>query len=258
MVAASGWAGCTTQPLDARSRFVEDGVSIEAHAEWAGEKIVVDNAGVTSSGGISVTTGERSRVLAIARMLAVAGTLDKPSADEAIIAAKATFFVTTSYALQSFSDPRITSVRCGEARSRAGDTAGCDALDVALPAGTLEQPLLLSARSGNGRVAISLGAEVRELDVHASHGPIEVTVPATRGAILSIVADTGDDVVLRLPPDFAADAITLETGGAVDTAAFPDVRSGKGRGAAGLGAKSITVRSAAPGSTGGRVVLLAQ
>lgn len=243
----SGCVGCTTQPLDARSRFVEDGVRLESDVAWSGEKFVVNNTGVAPTGGLSIASNNgRSRVLAVARMLAVASTLDKPSADEAIRAAKATFAVTPS------------SVRCGEGRSSAGDTGGCDALDVSLPEGTPQQPLSLSALSGNGSVSVSLGTALAELDVHGSRGAIEITVPATKGAIVSITADTGDDILLRLPRDFAADVITLDTSGAIDSAAFPDVRSGQGRGIAGEGAKSITLRSARTGNAGGRIVLLAQ
>jgi hypothetical protein len=240
---------------------VEDGVSIQAHAAWSGERFVVDNAGVTPMGGLSIATDPESpRARAVGRMLVTADTLDKPVADEAIIAAKATYTITTTYTTTTtFSDPKITAVRCGQVKSATGDPAGCDALDVTLPHGTEEQPLSITARSGNGRVGVALGAAVRELDLRGSGGPIEVAIPSTKGAVITIIADTGDEVILRLPRDFAADAITLETGGPVDTAAFPDVQSGKGRGAAGAGAKSITVRSAAAfGGVGGRILVLAQ
>jgi hypothetical protein len=245
-------AGCQTQSLEARSRFVEDGVSLEAPAAWSGERFLIDNEGVSPTGGLSITTdSERSRAQAAARMLVTADTLDKPTADEAITAATATYTITT--------DPKLTSIRCGQVKSRTADPAGCDALDVSLPAGKAEQPLSVTARSGNGRVEVSLGDAVREVDLHGSHGPIEVAVPATTGAVITIVADTGDDIVLRLPRDFAADLITLETSGATDTSAFPDVQSGKGRGSAGLGATSITLRSvgaARAATAGGRLVLL--
>ncbi len=103
------------------------------------------------------------------------------------------------------------------------------------------------------KVNVNLGDAIRALDLHGSHGPIDVTIPATPKAVVSIVADTGDEITLRLPRDFAADLISLETTGFIDTTAFPDVQSGKPRGAAGTGAKSITLRAGA-----GRITLLAR
>ncbi|HSO33955.1 MAG TPA: hypothetical protein VLT33_15585 [Labilithrix sp.] len=259
MVAAAALAsaGCRTQSLPERGRFVEDGVAVEALGDWQGEPIVIDNTGVLPTGGLSIAAEDgRARISAIARLLALRDTLDKPGADDAIVKAKKTFLITSSLL-----DPKTTSVVCGAVNLTSGndsgkpeDDAGCDALDVSVPPGTPERPLRMTARSGNGKVGVSLGAAVlAAFDLTASRGPIDVAVPSTPGAAITIVAATGDDVVLRLPRDFAADAVTLETGGAVDTLAFPDVQSGRGRGVPGAGAKSITVRTAT-----GRIVLLAQ
>lgn len=248
--AALAAAGCKTQALDARSRFVEDGVTLDAQQEWAGEAIAIDNTGVTDTGGLSVASNDsRTRIGAIARMLALRETLDKPGADDAIIKAKETLRITTSAV-----DPKATTVACGAVAGTGEDSAGCDALDVTVPAGKAELPLTLKARSGNGKVGIALAAAtVKGLDLTASNGTIDVAVPSNAGAVIALVAATGDDVVLRLPRDFAADSITLETTGPVDTLAFPDVQSGKGRGPAGAGAKSIAVRSSS-----GRISLVAQ
>jgi len=239
--AAMSSIGCkTTQALDDRGRFVEDGVTLDAKDDWGGEPIAIDNTGVTATGGLSVAAdGERTKIGAIARLLALRDTLDKPGADDAIVKAKGTFLITTSTA-----EPKATTVVCGAVAGTGEDSAGCDALDITVPAGKPEMPLTLQARSGNGKVGVSLApASVKGLDLTASNA----------GAVISIVAATGDDVVLRLPRDFAADSITLETTGALDTLAFPDVQSGKGRGAAGAGAKSIAVRSSS-----GRISLVAQ
>ncbi len=249
--AAMSSIGCkTTQALDGRGRFVEDGVTLDAKDDWGGEPIAIDNTGVTATGGLSVAAdGERTKIGAIARLLALRDTLDKPGADDAIVKAKGTFLITTSTA-----EPKATTVVCGAVAGTGEDSAGCDALDITVPAGKPEMPLTLQARSGNGKVGISLApAAVKGLDLTASNGSIDVAVPSNAGAVISIVAATGDDVVLRLPRDFAADSITLETTGAIDTLAFPDVQSGKGRGAAGAGAKSIAVRSSR-----GRISLVAQ
>lgn len=248
---------CRGQTLDERSRFVEDGVGKDAPAEWSGEKIEIDNAGVTPSGGLAVSAGDGMRVHAVARMLAIADTADKANADQAILSATESYVVTTSAG--------VTTVRCGHGAtfaSAAGNDSGCDALDVSVPRGTLEKHLSVVARSGNGKVVASLGGAVlAELNVHASHGTVDVSADSTQGAAITIVSETGDDITLRLPQDFAADAVVLEgASDKLDTSAFPDVVSGKGRGAAGAGAKSITIRSGAPGGAGptGRIALVAQ
>lgn len=236
------------QSVVARSRFVEDGVQKGAPAAWAGERIEIDNAGVTANGGISVAGSSTDRVVATARMLAVADTYDKPSADQAIAAATDSLVVGTTAG--------VTTARCGHGKSVGSVVAaesGCDALDVAVPSGAAGKLLTVVARSGNGKVGVSLGgAALAELDVHATSGPIDATTPATQGASITLVSETGDVVTLRLPRDFAADALVLDApAGAVDTSAFPDVRSGAGRGEPGRGTRSITVRA-------GRIVLAVQ
>lgn len=229
---------------------MEDGVRLDADADWAGEAIAIDNTGVTATGGLSIAYDDgRTRIGAIARLLALRDTLDKPGADDAIVNAKKTFLITTSTA-----EPKATSVMCGAVAGTGEDSAGCDALDVTLPPGKPEQPLDIKARSGNGKVGVTLAATtLKGLDLTASNGALDVAVPTNAGAVISIVTATGDDIIVRLPRDFAADAVTLETTGAVDTTAFPDLQPGKGRGAAGAGAKSIAVRSSS-----GRISLVAQ
>lgn len=250
MAAALASTGCKSQSLEGRGRFVEDGVTLDADADWAGEVVAIDNTGVTATGGLSIAYDDgRTKIGAIARLLALRDTLDKPGADDAIVQAKRTFLIATSTA-----EPRSTSVRCGAVAGAGQDSAGCDALDVTLPGGTPERPLDIKARSGNGKVGVTLATTtLTGLDLTASNGAIDVAVPSNAGAVISVVTATGDDIVLRLPRDFAADAITLETTGAIDTLAFPDVKSGKGRGATAAGAKSIVVRSSS-----GRISLLAQ
>lgn len=234
-------AGCKGQELEARSRFVEDGVKLDAPAAWGGEAVVVESSGVTTTGGLSLSVEDDDHVRSTARMLAVADTTDKASADAAIDEVKK-----TAYAISTAAG--VTTVRCGTvarfASVAAGD-AGCDALDVTFPGGATDRPLTVTARSAKGLVAGSFaGATLKNLELHGSNGRIELTVPATKDATILVVAETGDEVVLRLPVDFAADAMVLEApAGAVDTSAFPDVQTGKGRGEAGRGAKSITVRA---------------
>jgi hypothetical protein len=239
-------ASCQSQTLAQRSRFVEDGVQKAAEAAWDGQRIEIDNAGVSATGGLGVSAPGADRVVATARMLAVADTYDKPSADQAIVAATTSFVVTTASG--------VTTARCGHGAEVGSVTAaesGCDALDVSVPSGSAAKPLTVVARSGNGNVGVSLGSVVlAELDVHASHGAVDVTTTATLGATLTVASETGDLVTLRLPRDFATDLLVLDAP-VVDTSAFPDVQPGKGRGEPGRGAKTITVRA-------GRVVLAAK
>lgn len=246
-------AGCRGQSVSARSNFVEDGVQLVAAAAWAGERIEIDNAGVTAGGGLALTATADDRVSATARMLSVADTTDKSSADFAIATATATFVIGTAGG--------VTSVQCGHGTQRGSATAeesGCDALDVSVPVGTPEKRIAVAARSGNGKVGVAFdGAQVAELTLHASHGTIDVRTAATQGASIIIVSETGDDITLHLPADFQADAIVLDTtAGKTDTSAFADLQAGKGRGQIGLGAKLITVRSSAPGGVSGRIVLV--
>lgn len=243
-------AACNAPEVADRSRFVEDGVTAAAVADWAGEKIVVDNAGVSPVGGVAITTDTGTkRIEVVARLLAIADTQDKPSADRAIDEAKKGLQDVTTAG-------DTTTVDCGHppaTGSVASAEAGCDALDVSLPAGTEQKPLQLAVRSGQGKVRASFDAAsfIGTFELRGSLGAIDVTLPSNRGAIVTVIAESGDPVILHLPPAFAADLVTLETApGNVDVVAFPDVASGKGRGPAGQGAKSITVR------TTGRITLV--
>jgi hypothetical protein len=223
-------------------------VQVAADAGWDAERIEIDNAGVSVTGGLALTSTGTDRVVATARMLAVADTEDKPSADSAIVSATKTFVITTTAG--------VTRVQCAHGTAVGSATAeesGCDALDVSVPTGSPEKPLTVVARSGNGKVGVAFGsAALAELDLRASHGLIDVTTSAPAGATIIIVSETGDDVTLRLPRDFATDALLLEAPAErIDTTAFPDAASGRGRGEAGRGAKSITVRA-------GRVTLAVQ
>jgi len=248
-------AGCKGQSVSDRSNFVEDGVQQVADAAWTGERIEIENLGVTAGGGLGLSATDTDRVVATARMLAVADTTDKSSADLAIVAATKSFVISTTAG--------VTSVRCGHGTqngSAAAEDSGCDALDVSVPAGTPDKRIAVAARSGNGKVGVAFdGAQLAELTLYASHGTIDVKTATTQGATITIVSETGDDVTLRLPGDFQADAIALDApADKIDTSAFADLQPGKGRGQVGLGAKLISVRTGAPGGASGRIVLVRQ
>jgi hypothetical protein len=244
---------CRGQSLNDRSDFVEDGVQVVGTTAWTGERIEIENAGVTSGGGLALTAGAVDRVSAMARMLSVADTTDKANADRAIVAATTSFVIDTAAG--------VTSVRCGHGTqngSAAAVDSGCDALDVSVPTGKADQLVAVAARSGNGKVGVAFdSAQLAELTLYASHGTIDVRAATTKGASITIVSETGDDITLHLPGDFQADAIVLDAAsGNVDTSAFADLQAGKGRGEIGAGAKLISVRSNAPSGTSGRIVLV--
>lgn len=251
--ALSALAACRGQSVNDRSNFVEDGVKVVAATAWTGERIEIDNAGVTSGGGLAVTATADDRVSATARMLSIADTTDKANADRAITAATTSFVIGVAAG--------VTSVRCGHGTkngSAAAEESGCDALDVSVPSGKVDQLVAVAARSGNGKVGVALdGTQLAELTLYASHGTIDVRAAATKGASITIVSETGDDITLHLPGDFQADAVVLDAAaGNVDTSAFADLQAGKGRGQIGAGAKLISVRSNAPGGATGRIVLV--
>jgi len=247
-------AACKGQAISARGNFVEEDVQQVAATAWNGERIEIDNAGVTAGGGLSVSATATDRPVATARMLSVADTYDKANADLTITAATQSFTIAT--------DAGVTSVQCAHGTTNGSADAmesGCDTLDVTVPTGTPDKHIALAVRSGNGKVSVAVdGAQLAELTVTASHGALDVKTATTQGAIITVLSETGDDVTLRLPADFQADLITIAgASGNIDTSAFADVKNGRGRGQAGAGAKLIEVRSSATdGGTGGRIVLV--
>jgi hypothetical protein len=121
---------CQGQSVDARSRFVEDGVQKSAAAPWSAERIEIDTTGVTATGGLGLAATDTDRVVATARMLSVAGTYDKESADRVITSATDGFTVATAAG--------VTTVHCAHGvaeKSATAEESGCDALDVAVPTG---------------------------------------------------------------------------------------------------------------------------
>lgn len=240
---------CKGQTLGDRSNFVEAALEITAHDEYSGEQMTVDTAGVTATGGLTVVSENgRTRVLAEATLLVNTATDQKPVADDAIARAAETYSVTTFYPTLDFGLPKLTAVKCGQVMSTLGDPAGCDTLTVTLPEGTTQQPLTLAATSGIGAASMTLTGVLANVSLHASHGALDVSFPSSQGAVIEVVAETGDAITLHLARDFAVDLLTLDTTGPIDTSSFPDVVVGKPRGAVGAGAKSITARSMGAGA----------
>jgi hypothetical protein len=258
LLVASVTTSCVSSPLLERARFVEDSVGKAADADWLGEKIAIelDGAGTNPAGGIEIIIDPATtRVSAVARLLAIADAEDKANADRSIEAAKATFNVTTTGG--------TTTVTCRHGQdfgSSAAKDSGCETLSVFVPGGTAAQPVALGARAGQGRILVTAtGATIRELELRAAAGAIEATVPTSAGAKIAAIAEGGGDVTVRVPADFAADIVTLSAApGKIDTSAFPDVQSGRGRGPQGLGARGIELTSKEVGGTTGKVTLARQ
>lgn len=258
VVGAAVLAGCTVQAtVKSKTRFVEDGVTLTSSEPWAGEAVTVraEGVGVAVNGGVVVRADPAATsITATARMVAMAEPEDKASADQSIIDAKQTFRIERG-------DGGFTIV-CGHGGSHGTSSAGesgCELVTVTVPAGSEAQPISVKALSGNGEVKVDLSAStLARLDVNAK-GDVDAKFPASKGASVSIVAEQADDIVARVPADFAADSVTLTADpGSIDNG-FSDLtldESGHGtRGAAGTGAASISLTSKPFAGSSGRVTL---
>lgn len=240
--------GCKVT-VETKDRFVEDNVTQEDTQDWAGESIKIDSAGVgiAVNGGLTVVAEPgRTRVKAVSRMLAMA--FQKSDADQSIVEAKQTFKITRS--------GQTITVACGHGQTHGesnGGESGCEAMTVYVPAGTATNKLNLEAASGNGSVKVTLSGELGNVGVNGK-GDIDATMPASKGASISLVAEQADDVVLHLPGDFAANEILLEADQAKIKNDFTDAKIGAGAGGRGTrdaGANSIKLTSKTfAGSTG--------
>lgn len=162
------------------------------------------------------------------------------------------------------------TVSCGQATEIYGQIAprdtGCD-LVVKIPA--VPTGVKLTARLAVGDLAASgvvasQGAAI-DLEVNAGaitaaidgsarivsgSGDVKGSVRPTRGST-TVIASGNGNVTLALPPDFAADALSLRGGkdGKSVVSAFADVTSAStSRGTAGAGAASITAAASDTGT----------
>jgi hypothetical protein len=256
-VAVSCFAiGCRASlDVETKTRYVEENVTREAEADWAGEDIVIkdDAVGISVNGGLTIVADPgATKVTATSRMLAMAFSEDKALADQSIAEAKDTFKISTSNG--------VTTVEChhgGSHGSSDSGSSGCELLEVHVPAGSATQPLNLNGQSGNGTLKVSAsGAFLGTLQVTSNGGDVDVTADANQGSTITASSEKADDVTLHVPADFAADSITLNADAqSIDTSAFADVKSGSGRGTAGEGAKAITLTSREFAGSTGKVIL---
>jgi hypothetical protein len=247
--------GCRVS-VETKSRFVEPNVVREDTAQWTGQPIVIkiDGVGASVNGGVNVEANpQATKVTANARMLAMAFASEKPSADQSIIEAKDTFKITNT------ADQILIECHHGGAHgsSEAG-TSGCELVNLVIPAGTAEKPLVLDVHGGNGTMTLQLrNAVLSNLGVNNASSDISAEIPNSIGANVSLVSD-GGDIAVTLPSSWAAEEVILIADADKIVNPFSDAKLGAGaggRGAAGAGLKSLKVTSKAPVISSGIITL---
>ncbi len=251
--------GCQVQAsIKTKTRFTEPNVVREDTADWDGQQrieIKIEGVGAALNGGVKVIADPSvKKVKATARMLAMAFSEEKESADLSIAEAKNTFTLSNS-------GDAIT-VSCGHGGSHASSNAGesgCELVEVVIPAGSADKPLDLKVLSGNGGLVLQLSnATLKNLGTNA-HGLTNADVPATKGANISLVGQEADDIAVKLPADFAADEVILQADeDKIELGPFADIKNGSGaggRGQAGTGLASLKLTSKEFAGSTGKITL---
>lgn len=230
------------EPEGGRGRFVEDQFARTSPVEYAGEAFAVDVAGVPApiNGGLDIvaTDPDLKFVYATARLVAVADLDDKANADLTIIDVEESFRIETAGG--------TVRVGCGRGRTHGtsnGEESGCELVQVGIPEGKQDRRLSVGARAGRGPLRASIEGVVASIDLRTADGRIDATLPASAGATISLVSEGVHDVVLKLPPDFAADEIVAS---AQVVSEFDDAKIGPGaggRGARGAGLARLVLAS---------------
>ena len=204
-----------------------------------------DNGGVTVISDPTYTT-----MTANARMLAMANTDDKASADQSIADAKATFGFTRPAAGE-------IDINCGHGQSHGSSdsgSSGCELVEIHVPAGSATQKLnLTKVLSGNGTMTLKLAnATIGTLGANANGAACDIvaTLPATLGGNISLVSNQAGQPTCT---DDAPDRVRRRQGRlrvrpehARSRAAFTDITAhdgGVGRGAASTGLASLKLTS---------------
>jgi hypothetical protein len=229
-----------------QTRYTKDIAAQSTKADWNGTgTITIDDAtlDVLVNGGVTVTGDPNAtKVTVTGRAVAYADSTDEASADLTIADVLSTFVINEA------TDGSIT-VTCGHGSahgSSSSNHSGCEALNITVPAGTEAKPLPLVVKVGSGDVSVT--GTVGSLNINDNgSGDITASHTPTKGSTIQAVGSF--DISLALPSTFAADSITLTADSAtdIDTTAFPDVMSGKGRGTAGTGAASIALTTSGVG-----------
>ena len=251
-----GLSGCQVDvSAKTKTRFVEPNVVRgDDSPDWAGQPIKIDIAGVgfAQNGGVRVTADPNAtKVRAVARMLAMAFDEEKANADQSIVEAKSTFTVTSSAS--------GVTVACGHGQSHGSSAAGesgCELVEITIPVGSLDSPLLLEVLGGNGDMTVQLRSAVLKnfgLNNNGS-GDTSVEIPASLGANVSLVSEKSGDIAVTLPQGWSADEVILQADEDKIENPFTDAKLGVGAGGrgtpgAGLASLKVTSKSFA-GSTG--------
>lgn len=246
-------AGCQVQAsVKTKTRFIEPNIVKEDTADWTGQpiKIQIEGVGAAVNGGVNVTAvPNATKVVANARFLAMAFEDDKASADQSIIDAKNTFTI-------SHTDTEIV-ISCGHGGTHGssnGGESGCELVNITIPAGDDQKPLVLTVLGGNGDMGLELqSATIQNVGANNS-GDINAQIPATKGASVSLVSEKADDITVTLPANWAADEVILQADADKIVNPFSDAKLGPGaggRGEPGTGLASLKLTSKEfAGSTG--------
>lgn len=260
LVMASFVSGCEGQfsaTLKSKTRFVEENVVHEDAADWGGGpiEIRIEGVGASYNGGVKVTADPAAtKVRATARMLAMAVAEEKENADLSISEAKASFTIANDG-----SGVKVSCDHGGSHGSSAAGESGCELVEIVVPAGTDERPVELKVLSGNGTMTLRLAqAAVSSVGTNAK-GDIDAELPATKGASISLVADSGDDITAKLPADFAADEVILQADAdKIALGSFSEAKTGEGAGGygpAGTGLKLLKLTSKSFAGSTGKITL---
>jgi hypothetical protein len=247
-------AGCKVE-VTTKTRFTETNVVREATTDWGGGliNIRIEGVGAAVNGGVRVTSDPNiTKVKATARMLAMAYSDEKPSADLSIAEAKNTFTVT--------SDGTGVNVTCDHGGSHGSSEAGmsgCELVEILVPAGDATEPLDLKVLSGNGTMTLQLAnATIKTVGANSNGGAIDASLPATQGGSIALVAEKADNISVDLPDSFAADEVILQADAdKVDLGPFTDIQTPGGRGQQGSGLASLKLTSKDFAGSTGKITL---
>lgn len=207
-------AGCRVS-AESKTRFTENNIAIADTQDWVGQPILIDipAAGVVINGGVNVDTSSvatDTKIAANARVVAYAFDEDKADAQLTINDVKAGFVITNT--------PTLITISCPHGQTRGGSNSGesgCELTNIVVPQGTVDRPLDLEIRTGNGDLKINgLTGKFKRLAANANGAAcdIDATVGPSSGSIgaaISLVSEQSGDITLRVPGDFAADSVAL-------------------------------------------------
>ena len=220
--------------------------------DWAGEPIVIENAGVnplSGTGGVEVKVdAAATKITAEATFVATADDDKEADAKLSIADAVRTLVIEES--------PNGITVRCGHGAAHGTSNvgaSGCKILRVTIPAGSATKPHDLKIGGGNGAIRVGLAEAggipfVKGLIVD-NNGLGDVRVRANPVKDANIVITGDDAIAVALPSAFSAAKVTFtvdETDAAkiaarINTSAFPGMVSGASFPAAGPTAEAAAV-----------------